>query len=84
MDGANCEIYDCVGNDNIYIFGLTAEQVEAGMATYRAHEIYETNPRIRKVLEQLIDGTLEPENPRMFQELYHALLFGDGGGMADP
>ena len=35
-------------------------------------------------MEQLIDGTLAPENPRMFQEIYHALLFGDCGGMADP
>ena len=84
MDGANCEIYDAVGADNIYIFGLTAEQVERGYSNYRASEIYETNPAIRKVMEQLIDGTLCPENPRMFQEIYHALLFGDGGGMADP
>ncbi len=84
MDGANCEIYDQVGPDNIYIFGLTAEEVERGYATYRAHEMYETNPKIRKVMEQLIDGTLCPENPRMFQEIYHSLLFGDGGGMADP
>ncbi len=84
MDGANCEIYDQVGADNIYIFGLTAQEVERGYATYRAHDVYETNPRIRKVMEQLIDGTLCPENPRMFQEIYHSLLFGDGGGMADP
>ena len=85
MDGANCEIFDCVGPDNIYIFGLTAEEVEQGYAgNYRAHEMYETNPRIRKVMEQLIDGTLSPENPRMFQEIYHGLLFGEGGGMADP
>ena len=84
MDGANCEIYDAVGPDNIYIFGLTAEQVERGYSNYRSSEIYETNPAIRKVMEQLIDGTLCPENPRMFQEIYHALLFGDGGGMADP
>lgn len=84
MDGANCEIFDAVGADNIYIFGLTAEQVEHGYVHYRSNEIYETNPAIRKVMEQLIDGTLAPENPRMFQEIYHALLFGDCGGMADP
>ena len=84
MDGANCEIYDCVGKDNIYIFGLTAEEVDRGYASYRSHEMYETNPRIRKIMEQLIDGTLCPENPRMFQEIYHGLLFGEGGGMADP
>ena len=84
MDGANCEIFDSVGADNIYIFGLTAEQVERGYASYRSSEVYETNPAIRKVMEQLIDGTLCPEHPRMFQEIYHGLLFGDGGGMADP
>ena len=58
--------------------------MEHGYSTYRSSEVYETNPAIRKVMEQLIDGTLCPENPRMFQEIYHALLFGDGGGMADP
>ena len=84
MDGANCEIFDAVGADNIYIFGLTAEQVEHGYVHYRSNEIYETNPAIRRVMEQLIDGTLAPENPRMFQEIYHALLFGDCGSMADP
>ena len=84
MDGANCEIFDCVGKDNIYIFGLTAEEVDRGYANYRAHEMYETNPRIRRIMEQLIDGTLSPENPRMFQEIYHGLLFGEGGAMADP
>ena len=84
MDGANCEIHDAVGAENIYIFGLTAEQVERGYSSYRSYEIYETNPAIRKALEQLIDGTLCPEHPRMFQEIYHALLFGDGGGIADP
>ena len=50
---------------------------------YNAQDV-ETERAIRKALEQLIDGTLCPEHPRMFQEIYHALLFGDGGGMADP
>ena len=84
MDGANCEIFDQVGQDNIYIFGMKAREVEQSYATYHAHEIYETNPRIRRVMEQLIDGTLCRENHRMFQEIYHSLLFGDNGGMADP
>ncbi len=84
MDGANCEIYDAVGAENIYIFGLTADEVEQGYAHYRSSEIFETNAAIRKVMNQLIDGTLCPENPRMFQEIYHGLLFGDNGGMPDP
>ena len=84
LDGANIEIMQAAGRENIYIFGLNAEEVEQGYSTYRSSEIYETNPAIRRALEQLIDGTLCPENPRMFQDIYHALLFGDGGGMADP
>ena len=35
-------------------------------------------------MNQLIDGTLCPEHPHMFQEIYHGLLFGDNGGMPDP
>jgi starch phosphorylase len=84
MDGANVEIFQAVGKDNIYIFGLSAEEVERGYATYRASAIFETNAEVRRALTMLIDGTLSPDNPHLFQELYHALLFGDGGCMADP
>ena len=84
MDGANCEIHDAVGDDNIFIFGLRADEVEEGYSKYRASEIYETNPSIRRAMDQLINGELCPENHQLFQELYHALLFGDNGGMADP
>ncbi len=84
MDGANVEIFEQVGADNIYIFGMSADEVDASYGSYRSSDMYETMPEIRHAMEQLINGTLSPDNPRMFQELYHALLFGDGGGMADP
>ncbi len=84
MDGANVEIHDAVGPRNIYIFGMSADEVERSYSTYRASDVYETNASIRRAMDQLIDGTLSPDNPRLFQELYHALLFGDNGGMADP
>ncbi len=84
MDGANVEIFDQVGPDNIYIFGMSADEVDAAYNHYRSSDIYETMPEIRRAMEQLINGALSPDNPRMFQELYHALLFGDGGGIADP
>ena len=64
LDGANIEIMQAAGRENIYIFGLTAEEVEKGYSSYRASEVYETNPAIRRAMEQLIDGTLCPENPR--------------------
>ena len=85
LDGANIEILDAVGKDNIYIFGMTAEQVEAAyQAPGRSGMIFETDPEIRRALTQLIDGTLAPEQPGLFRDLYHALLFGDNGNMADP
>ncbi len=84
MDGANVEIFEQVGNDNIYIFGMSADEVDASYGSYRSSSVYETMPEVRRVLEQLIDGTLCKDNPQQFQELYHALLFGDGGAMADP
>ena len=66
------------------VTALTAEEVERGYASYRAHDLYETNPMVRKVMEQLIDGTLCPEHPRMFQEIYHGLLFGEGKSTVQP
>jgi starch phosphorylase len=86
MDGANVEIYDEVGIDNIYIFGMRAHEVEALYAagTYRSALIYETNQEIRRALTMMIDGSLTPGNPAVFQDLYHSLLFGDYGQLADP
>lgn len=50
--------------------------------TYRAGEVYEQSPVIRRIMDELVDGTFG--GSRTFSDLYHALLFGDNGGMADP
>ncbi len=86
MDGANVEIYEQVGIDNIYIFGMRADTVEAMYreATYNPMSIYETNFEIRKAMNQWLDGTIFPGEPLAMQDLYHMLLVGDHGGMADP
>ena len=86
LDGANVEIADLVGNDNCYIFGMRSNEVEALYAagTYRSLDIYETNAELRRALNMMFDGTLTPENPKMFEGLYRALVFSDNGGMADP
>lgn len=59
LDGANVEIADCVGEDNIYIFGQSSEQVIRRYAhgDYCAREWYETDPNIRRALD-FIDGEL--------------------------
>ncbi len=85
MDGANVEIYDLVGPDNIYIFGMRAETVEGMYAegSYNPMGIFETNAEIRRALSQWLDGTLFPDEPMALQDLYHMLLMGDYGGMPD-
>ncbi|HNW87549.1 MAG TPA: glycogen/starch/alpha-glucan phosphorylase [Candidatus Limiplasma sp.] len=85
MDGANVEIYDQVGSENIYIFGMRAETVE-GMykeGSYNPMGIFETNAELRRALSQWLDGTLFPDEPMALQDLYHMLLMGDYGGMPD-
>ena len=86
LDGANVEIADLVGRDNCYIFGMRSNEVEALYAagTYRSLDIYETNAELRRALNMMFDGSLTPENPKMFEGLYRALVFSDNGGMADP
>ncbi len=79
MDGANVEIHDQVGLDNIYIFGMRADTVADlyREGTYSPMHIYESNAELRKALTQIIDGTLFPENPAAVQDVYHNLLFSD-------
>lgn len=74
LDGANIEIREEVGEENFINFGLTAEEVLNYNSTgeYFAWEMYEKNPRLQTVLEQLVDGTFgEGEE---FRNIYDALL----------
>ena len=86
LDGANVEIADLVGDDNCYIFGMRSKEVEALYATgsYRSLDIYENNLEIRRALNMMFDGGLTPDNPKMFEGLFRALVFSDNGGLADP
>ena len=82
MDGANVEMYEQVGDDNIYIFGLRADEVDARlriMGNDEVKNIYATNGQLRNALEQLINGSIVPDNTNIFMDLYNTLLFGDYG-----
>jgi len=74
MDGANVEIHEAVGDDNIVIFGLRAEEVIAYYAngTYSAWDEYNTHENVRTVLNQLVDGTYGD-----FHSLYDYLIHGN-------
>ncbi len=82
MDGANVEMYEQVGDDNIYIFGLRSDEVDARLRLNTNDEvksIYATNAHLRGALEQLINGSIVPGNTTIFMDLYNTLLFGDYG-----
>lgn len=86
LDGANIEIYEEVGDDNIFIFGLTCEEVFSlySSASYNPWDIYNHDEGINRILKQLINGTLEPSAPGLFNELYESLLNRAGDNLADP
>lgn len=75
LDGANIEIRERVGDENIFIFGLTAEEVHSFYENggYRSMEYYHHDQRIRHVVEQLTNGFFEKE-PDEFEAIYDSLL----------
>lgn len=78
LDGANVEIAEQVGRENIYIFGATVEEINYmnRFNSYHPGKYYEKDAQLRRILNQLIDGTLNvPEH--QFSDIYHSLLFGD-------
>ena len=78
MDGANVEIREQVGDDNIFIFGLSSQEVLNIYASGKSpsSEIYATNPVIKKIIDTMIDGTFNSEN--IFYDLYKSLVIGNG------
>lgn len=80
MDGANVEIREQVGDDNIFIFGLSSQEVLNIYASGKSpsSEIYATNPVIKRVVDTLIDGTFNPET-NLFYDIYRSLVIGDNG-----
>ena len=76
MDGANVEMYEEVGEDNIFIFGLSSDEVinYEQNGGYDPNEIFNSNADIRKVLMQLVNGTYSPNDTELFRDLYNSLL----------
>ena len=83
LDGANVEIAEEVGGDHIFIFGLTSSEVIelTENRSYNPWDIYNSNPQINRVLNQLIDGSIAPSEPGIFSEIYESLLNRAGGQM---
>ena len=77
LDGANIEIKDEVGDDNIYIFGNTVDEVEKlRREGYNPYEYYESNKELKRVIDQIRNGDLVPEgeDENLFEPLVQNLL----------
>ena len=85
MDGANVEIVDEVGIDNAFIFGLSADEVinYEQNGGYNPYDIYNNDPDIRRVVDQLVDGTYANGDTELYRDLYNSLLNNQGGARAD-
>ncbi len=85
MDGANVEIFEEVGEDNIFIFGMSAQEVQtlAKSGEYSPWNLYNMDFNIRYILTALINGSLDGQNHELFRELYDAMLNGYGGSKPD-
>ena len=80
MDGANVEIVEEVGVENAFIFGLSSEEVinYEKNGGYNPQEIYFSDWDLKRVIDQLMDGTYSDGDREMFKDLYNSLLTGQG------
>jgi len=76
MDGANVEIHDLVGDDNIFIFGMNSNEVnelnKAG--TYKPKSIYQNDKELQMILNKLINGFFENETKDEFLDIFNNLV----------
>ncbi len=76
LDGANVEILEEVGADNIHIFGIKAEEIEVRRNSYDPFDCYHASRGIRRVLDALRDDRFCPDEPGLFQPIIDSLLYG--------
>ncbi|MBS7528378.1 glycogen/starch/alpha-glucan phosphorylase [Fusibacter paucivorans] len=83
LDGANIEIVEEAGIENNFIFGAKVEELEALNGSYDPVEYYLTNPKLKRIVDTLIDGTFSDGGTGMFHELYSSLMQGASWHRAD-
>lgn len=75
MDGANVEMSEEIGEDNMFIFGLTVDKVaELRRSGYNPSDIYHANAELKLVIDQIRDGYFNPERPDLYHAIIHALM----------
>lgn len=75
LDGANVEMAEEMGNDNIFIFGMTVDEVEdLKRRGYNAMDYYNSNPDIKQCVDQIQSGFFSPNNPHEFTDIGNVLM----------
>lgn len=75
LDGANVEMAEEMGNENIFIFGMTVKEVEAlKQKGYDANKYYNANPEIKQCVDQIANGFFSPNNPDEFKDIADILM----------
>lgn len=79
LDGANVEMLEYIGDENMFIFGNTADQVEALRKNgYNPREYYDKDDELHRVLTQIATGVFSPDDSRRYSDLFDSLVnFGD-------
>lgn len=79
LDGANVEMRDHVGADNIFIFGMNAAEVQELRqgGAFDPRQVVATNPRLKRALDMIASGTFSPDDPGRFRPIVDSLLNGD-------
>ncbi len=85
MDGANVEMVEEMGEENAFIFGMSADEVieHEHNRDYNPMDIFNSDPDIRKVLMQLINGFYSPDDTELFRKIYNSLLNTESTQYAD-
>lgn len=85
MDGANVEIVEEVGEENAFIFGMSSDEVMGYEKNggYNPYDIYNNDEEIRRVVNQLVDGTYADGDSERYRDLYNSLLIQKGNDKAD-
>ena len=85
MDGANVEIVEEVGEENAFIFGMSSDEVMSYEKNggYDPYDIYNNDEEIRRVVNQLVDGTYADGDSERYRDLYNSLLVRKGNDKAD-
>merc|ERR1711970_382572 len=78
LDGANVEMAEEMGNENIFIFGMTVDDVEVVQAKgYNAYDYYNASPELKQVIDMIRDGFFTPGNESEFKDVVDLLMHND-------